>query len=165
MPQLLREIKKGHWIREPGAPLPAAALRDMSPDAYGHISIWVLPDPATAEFEPFLHRVVVALTLNSRHCEKFEYALADAQAIPDLGLTATESPGNTVDPEVNKAHRDIEDPGAITLAALTARFVPQDMLREREVGRMIADAVIAGRTPRAALPHDIVRKLELWQYL
>ena len=164
MPQLLREIKKALWLpQRDGDPLPASALRDMLLDQEGRLSVYLLPD--APEYNAELSRTIVALTLKSGHCEKFEFAIVDTSAIDDLGIALLSTPGTTADAVVNAAHRDIEDPGVAKLAALTLRFVPQDAVRAGEVSKLIADAVNLGQLQRNALPEAIIRKLINGNYL
>lgn len=135
----------------------------MQVDEKRRLSVWLLPDGDDRADQ--LRRTIIALTIKSGHCEKFEFALVDAQILDELGMTALSTPGKTIDPRVNHSHRDIEDPGVEKIAALTLRFTPQDAVREREVGQMIADSVMAGRLERARLPTNIETKLVKWGYL
>jgi hypothetical protein len=161
--KLLREIKWPRWIPEAdGLPRPATALRDMYVDEKRRLSVWFLSD---ANRDADLNRLAVALTVRSGHCENFSYGLVDMDALSSLNLRMEQSPGRTVDSDVNQLHRDIVDPSVEQLAAITLKFVPADTIYPRAIGKLIAGRLNAHSLTRLDLPDDIEEKLIKWDLL
>ncbi len=158
MAQLLREIKKARWLRQKDTdPLPATSLRDMWLGEDKRLSLWLMPEE---NYDEFLRRLVIALTISSKHCNKFEFALVDDEILEELDIRLLDVLGTTHDPIVNAAHRDIEDPGVERLAKLTLKFVPQDVILQGVVRGMISAAVASGELAKDVIPDDILQKLQ-----
>lgn len=101
----------GNWLGPND--LAADALKSLNTDD-NCLSIFVINNLSS----PDLDRVLAALAANRPNLDKLDYTVFDLNVVSQLGITTTQTPGDTPDDVVNSWHQDLTHLTATTVANL-----------------------------------------------
>jgi len=162
---ILRKINRSKWYKDSDPPwllegeLQADVLGDLRTSSNA-LSVWHVESDRSN-----LERIAVAMVLQTKHLDHFDYALFDAQILTELNIQIVEAPGDTSDQEVNdRWHRDLIELSAGRLMELAQVIHSERTERKRILAKRIAsylaDFIRAGHIDRAKLEQSQVDKLE-----
>jgi hypothetical protein len=160
MSLLLRIITKPKWVRPdwiaPGD-IPADALSDLRA-TNNELSVWSIELDQSN-----LNVVLVAAAANRDRLDKLDYTVFDEQLLPALEIKCAKSEGRTPYSSANIAmHRDLVELTVQKVASLAQVMMPLDHIRvtERQIRRMLLDAIQAGVLDRARILPKLLNDLE-----
>jgi hypothetical protein len=119
MAKLLRKVKQNRWFKTDAQPLldsgdvPSDPLGDLN-TSQGTLSVYQVEDDNSN-----LERIARALALNSQSLDSVGYVLFDASLLEGTSIGIDVTDGSTMDPVVNKCHRDLTNLTGKKLVALT----------------------------------------------
>jgi hypothetical protein len=129
--------------------LQADALGDLS-TSNNTLSVWYVEEDRSN-----LEQIITALAATHQSLSNFDYALLEVQVLSGLNIPINPSPGNTPDGEANVSwHRDLIELSAQNLLELAQAIMARGekaRVSEREVRRLIGQAVASGRIERTRL--------------
>lgn len=134
-------------------------LQDFVPEP-STLSVWSIEDNRSN-----LEQVVIALASTKDFFSNFDYALVDDALLTTLNIKIEKTDGNTPDHEANtRWHRDLvelSDSTLITLIRTIAEKGETVRIPEKEMARLIQEAVTAGRLDRTKIRKGLAAKLHV----
>ena len=94
-----------------------------------------------------LERIITALAANSDSLDSTDYIMMDINELDVLGIQKLETPGQTLDSEVNTCHMDLLDLTSSKLDSLAHAFRDKgesDRFYKKDLKQMILEAIRVG---------------------
>lgn len=161
MPLLLRKIRKSKWYS-----LPWLTNGDLQADSLGdlitknnELSVWLIEDDKSN-----LERIIAALSANCDTISNFDYALFDSKIIEEKSIKKRKSKGISIDDEANERwHFDLYELSALKILCLSQEIFNDGQIKriqERQVTKLINEALQAGKIKRNTLKDGILSKID-----
>lgn len=162
MPYLLRTLRKNKFAKEtqpewvPDGEVQSDALRDLQTEG-NELSVWQIGDDLSD-----LGRVLAAVAATRDFLSNIDYALLEVDAIRELGITLSETPGQVPDEFVSTLHRDLSHLTARKVAELAAFISSSAVLKRHslsQIRNLLIDSIQTGFIDQSVLSESISDKL------
>lgn len=163
MPQLLRAIRKTRWYNSSNitwltrGEIQADPLGDLA-TSQNTLSVWQVEDDGSN-----LEQIITALASGRDSISNLDYAVFDLNLLCGIGIDIKDEPGVTPYEKANIWHKDlIELTGRKLVKLAEAMLTNAEIKRisEKEILRLIKEAVANGRIAQAKLKPSISKKLD-----
>ena len=166
MPYVLRIISKSRWYEDPGD-FPWLVQGDVQADALSDLrtkgnilSVWRIDDAKSN-----LEDVIAALAAMRDELDKLDYALIDVETVEKIGINLKSTPGDSLDPEVNKWHIDMVTLSGTNLLSLAHAIheprVEKARVLAKEIKSLLLARISAGTLDPSGMKAPVRRKLGL----
>ena len=163
MRQFLRTVRQARWHKYPEiswlveGELQGDVLTDMSTDK-GRLSVYRINN------EDDLQRVITALAATRDNMANLDYAIFEDSELGSLGITISQTDGNTADMTTNGLHYELGNLSARRLARL-AEVVSagnHDRVPEKLIRAWLQDAASTGHLDRTKIKSEKMQNALQW---